>query len=410
MWSGISGATCCERVAVDLERLEVARVDADDAGARVHGALDLVLVVHLDERREPDGLRALDERLQGGLVQGGHDQQREVGAVRPGLPQLVRGDDEVLAQDRDVDLGAHGLQVGERTAEAALLGQYGDDGGAARLVVGGEPGRVGDRGERALGRAGALDLADHLDAVAAQGGHTVLGGGRLGRALLELVEADARLPLREVGTDSVDDLVEHTHASGPLPDGGAVEADCPEEQSTGHSDDIRRRAKAPHPVDAGPTTWTNTVDQGWSQPPRGRFRTTVKTRTTAPTAHRWGRPRSIRTGRPACHPYGPYGPQDGEDGVARDGERVVPESGREIAVHERVGAAQTAAAGAVDPRVVEQRAGGVVARLVRVDGPDVREAHADRGEDTGGDGQPPQRTAGAAGQGGLGDVRFGVHP
>jgi hypothetical protein len=90
------------------------------------------------------------------------------------------------------------------------------------------------------------------------------------------------------------------------------------------------------------------------------------------------------------HPYGPYDPQDGEDGVARDGERVVPESGREIAVHERVGAAQAAAPGAVDPRVVEERAGGVVARLVRVDGPDIREARADRGEDAERDGQSPQ--------------------
>ena len=85
------------------------------------------------------------------------------------------GDDEVLAQHRDVDLGPDGLQVGERAAEAALLGQDGDHGRTARLVVGGQAGRVGDRGERALGRAGPLDLADHLDAVAPQRGDAVPG-------------------------------------------------------------------------------------------------------------------------------------------------------------------------------------------------------------------------------------------
>ena len=165
-----------------------------------------------------DSARSM-RRLQRRLVEGRDDQQNEIGAVRPRLPQLVRGDDEVLAQDGDVHPGADRLQVGQRAAEAALFGEDGDDRRAARLVVGRESGRVGDRGERALGGAGPLDLADDLDAVAAQRGDAVLGRGSLRRALLELVEADARLPLREVGTDSVDDLVEHTHASGPLPDG-----------------------------------------------------------------------------------------------------------------------------------------------------------------------------------------------
>lgn len=214
---GDLGGDALEGGAVDLEGLEVARVDADDPGAGVDGPLDLLLVVHLDERGEPDGLGALDEGDQRLLLQGGDDEEREVGSVRPGLPELVRGDDEVLAQDGDVDLGADGLQVRERAAEAALLGEDGDDGRAARLVVRGESGRVGDRGECALGRAGALDLADHLDAVAAQCGDAVLGLRRLGGALLELVEGDPRLPLCEVGAHAFDDLVEHTHARGPLP-------------------------------------------------------------------------------------------------------------------------------------------------------------------------------------------------
>ena len=65
---------------------------------------------------------------------------------------------------------AHLGEVVDGAAEAPLLGQHADHGGAARLVVGGERGRVGDRGERALGRAGPLDLGDHGDALAAQRG------------------------------------------------------------------------------------------------------------------------------------------------------------------------------------------------------------------------------------------------
>ena len=84
------GGDALEGAAVDLEGLQVARVDADDLGAGVHGALDLVLVVHLDERGEPDGHGALDQRVQGRLVEGGDDQQREVGAVARGPPTAGR--------------------------------------------------------------------------------------------------------------------------------------------------------------------------------------------------------------------------------------------------------------------------------------------------------------------------------
>lgn len=174
---GDLGCDALERAAVDLEVLEVARVDPDDPGTGGDRPLGLVLVVHLDQRGEPDGLGALDQRDQRLLLQGGDDQEHQVGSVRPRLPELVRGDDEVLAQDRDVDLGPDGLQVGQRAAEAAPLGQYGDDGRAARLVVGGERRGVGDGGQRALRRAGALDLADDLDAVAVQGRDAVPGLG-----------------------------------------------------------------------------------------------------------------------------------------------------------------------------------------------------------------------------------------
>ena len=75
-----------EGPAVDLEGLEVAGVDPDDPGAGVDRALDLVLVVDLDERGHAERLGALDEADQGVLLERGDDEQDEVGAVRRGPP------------------------------------------------------------------------------------------------------------------------------------------------------------------------------------------------------------------------------------------------------------------------------------------------------------------------------------
>ena len=134
-----------------------------------------------------------------------------------GLVDLVLGDGEVLAQDRQIDGGAHGVQVGQAAAEAAGLGEHGDGAGAAALVRAGQGGRLGDLGERALGGARPLHLGDHPDprgvgASAVQGrvGVTRRGGGghQLGQARLGQGTA-ARL---EVLTDAVDDLLEDGHA------------------------------------------------------------------------------------------------------------------------------------------------------------------------------------------------------
>ena len=57
---GCAATTRAKVDAVDLEGLEVAGVDADDPGAGVDGPVDLLLVVHLDQRGQAEGLGALD--------------------------------------------------------------------------------------------------------------------------------------------------------------------------------------------------------------------------------------------------------------------------------------------------------------------------------------------------------------
>ena len=135
-----AGRDPLEGRSVDLERVEVAGVDADDPGAGVQRAAGLVLGVHLDERGHAERFDALAQPDQGVLVEGGDDQQHHVGAVGPGLVHLVGPDDEVLAQDRHRHLGPHRVEVGERAAEVALLGEHADDARAAGLVFGGRAG------------------------------------------------------------------------------------------------------------------------------------------------------------------------------------------------------------------------------------------------------------------------------
>ncbi len=171
--------------------------------------------MHLDEHgeAEPAGLGV--QPLEGGLVEPGDDEQDQVGAGGAGLPQLVAGDDEVLAQHRDGDLLAHGAEVVERAAEAALLGQHADDGRATGLVVGRERGGVRDVGQVALARRLALDLADHADAGRGERRHRVERRRGVGHQALQLGQRRGLLAGGEVDTYPLDDLVEDGH-DGPF--------------------------------------------------------------------------------------------------------------------------------------------------------------------------------------------------
>ncbi len=107
-----------------------------ELGAQLDGALGLGLVVHLHQDGQPQLAGLVVEPAQRVVVEGSHDQQRQVGAGGPALDQLVGADDEVLAQHRHVDGRAHGAQVVEAAAETALLGEHADRGGTASGVLG----------------------------------------------------------------------------------------------------------------------------------------------------------------------------------------------------------------------------------------------------------------------------------
>ena len=194
---------------IDVEGLQVADVHAQDPGARGHAAGDLLGGVGLDEGVHAQRLGELPEPAQLGVVEGGHDEQDQVGAVGARLEDLVLGDHEVLAQDRHRDRATDGVEVVEAAVEAALLGEDADRRGP-RLGVGArQGGGVGDGGEGALAGAGPLDLRDEREAVGAQALLGVDGGGGVVDPAGQVGQAHPVDAGSEVLTDPGDDGVEH---------------------------------------------------------------------------------------------------------------------------------------------------------------------------------------------------------
>ena len=89
-----------------------------------------------------------------------HDQQHRVRAGRARLVELVRVDDEVLAQDRNRHRGAHRTQILERAAEEALVGEHRDRGGAGGRVAARDRDRIVRLAQHALRGRAALALGD----------------------------------------------------------------------------------------------------------------------------------------------------------------------------------------------------------------------------------------------------------
>src|SRR5450759_2304516 len=119
---------------VDLEGAQVAIVDADHLSACLHRDVHLVLVVHLDQRRDTPTQRYAQQLGQALLIEGGDDEQHGVGAGRPRLPHLVGIGDEVLAKDREVGRKPRGLDVLRPAAEARHVSEHRDGGGTALRV------------------------------------------------------------------------------------------------------------------------------------------------------------------------------------------------------------------------------------------------------------------------------------
>ena len=98
--------------------------------------------------------------MQIGFTQRCDDQQDEVGTGRPRLDNLIRVDDEVLAQHGDRDRSADRFEISQRSTEAMRLREDTDGSGPTGCVPTGQCRRVGNRRDITLAGAGPLHLTD----------------------------------------------------------------------------------------------------------------------------------------------------------------------------------------------------------------------------------------------------------
>src|SRR3954470_6272289 len=110
---------------VDAEVAEVAVVEAEDVRVDVERALELLLVMDLDEHVEVEAARLLVQLVEVVVLERGDDQQDGVRAGGGRFVELIRVDDEVLAQHGQLRGGDHLAQVVEAAAEVRALRQDG---------------------------------------------------------------------------------------------------------------------------------------------------------------------------------------------------------------------------------------------------------------------------------------------
>src|SRR5262245_30261735 len=143
-----------------LECLQITVVDSDEPRPQAQRALELALVVHLqqDIHAERDSGRFQVPRHL--IVDRGHDDQDAVRAPGPRLRDLVRIVHEVLAQDGQIGRPTGGDEVVRLALERRPVGQHRQAGGAAARVGACQRGRIEICADQAFRWACFLDLGD----------------------------------------------------------------------------------------------------------------------------------------------------------------------------------------------------------------------------------------------------------
>jgi hypothetical protein len=203
---------------VDVERPQVAVVEADQPRVRRERPLQLALVVGLDERLEADLQGTIDEGRELALRVQDREQQDEVGAGRAEVRQLDRLDDELLGEDRDAHRRPDRPQVVDGSTEPVRLAENADRGRAAGLVRSGAGHDVVVGGGDLAGRRrAALDLGNDVESGR---GEPVEDRPRRGRRSGDrevVIERERRHLLADVGAAAFGDLRDDVALSVAIP-------------------------------------------------------------------------------------------------------------------------------------------------------------------------------------------------
>ena len=137
-------------------------------GRECRRADELVGVVRLDERVEPQLLGEARQPAHLVVAQVAEEEQDRVRARLPGDAQMLVGREKSFRQERDARRGAGGAEVVPVAAEA-LVDEHGDGRGTGLCVCGRDRSGIGVRADITEGRRAALDLGDRAEPGCGQG-------------------------------------------------------------------------------------------------------------------------------------------------------------------------------------------------------------------------------------------------
>jgi hypothetical protein len=107
-----------------VQGLQVAIVDADDAGFSGEGAVELCGCVNFHDGFHADLTAEGDEVAEKLIAESGHDKQEAVSVVRARFPDLPGIEDEVLAKDGNLYGFARIAQIFQRAAKKFSFSKY----------------------------------------------------------------------------------------------------------------------------------------------------------------------------------------------------------------------------------------------------------------------------------------------
>ena len=132
---------------------------APSASARLHFGF----VMHFDQRLHAEARRFVDHRSRGRVVEQRQHDEHRVGARDPRFADLPDIDEEILGQDRPVELAPGGGEVVERTTEIGTIAKDAERVRDAGIAAG-QCGWIDRRADRSCRRRGALDFEDEARA------------------------------------------------------------------------------------------------------------------------------------------------------------------------------------------------------------------------------------------------------
>ena len=195
---------------IDFEGLQIPVVHADEPGRDFQRAAELLLVVHFHEHGKAGLAGEGMETFELFIGQNGDDEEDGVRAPFDGFENLAFVDDEILAEQGQLDGGADLAEIIERALEELLVREDGEAARAGGLVFARDADGVEIRADDAGGGRGFLHFGDQADTAGARS----LERGEEVAAFAVLEHGVAQIPRRDDPRVEPRDLEVFLHHNG----------------------------------------------------------------------------------------------------------------------------------------------------------------------------------------------------